>query len=465
MIKRKILLLVASVLMLTNTGAAQQLKTWHVPMPYNYDFTVCVRQPDGEWRSLDECAVTVDMHNPQKASMVQFDFEGKVEVRVKLNNGMARDVKIRPLARKIKPKVDGNFIYFTLTEPAKLSVEVNGDRLHNLHVFANPPEKEKYKRGDPNVMYFSGLVKPKKRKDTVYRVPSNTIVYFEPGAVVHAKFRCDSAENVRFLGRGVVTQSERGIELHYSKNIEVDGLTVVNPRFNAVFGGQTTGIKINNLKSFSSEVWSDGMGYLSCSDVSVNDVFMRNSDDCIAIYGHRGNYFGDVRNYRVTNAILWADVAHPINMGSHGDARDGSEGELIEEMLFSNIDILEHDEKSDYFHGCIALSIADKNLARNMTFENIRVESILEGQLFNLRIIYNPIWGPGAPGRGIENIVFRNITSAATDAFPSVIEGYDENRRIRNITFENIVINGKRAKNTKEAQLKIGKFVDNVVVR
>ena len=461
-------LLTGMILFSLSSVSAQQLNVYHIPIRCNYDFTVCVRQPGGEWKSLDECAVTIDMHNPQEASMVQFDFEGKVEVRVKVNNGMVNDVKIRPLARKIKPQVKGNFIYFTLTEPAKLSLEVNGDRLHNLHIFANAMEKETYRKGDPHVMYFSGLNKPRNeenRTDTVYRVPSNTIVYFAPGSVVYGRFVCDRVENVRFLGRGIIMQQERGLEITYSKNIEIDGITIINPEHYTVFGGQTTGLKINNLKSFSAKVWSDGIDLMSCSDVTINDIFMRNSDDCMAIYGHRWGYFGDVRNYSITNAILWADVAHPINIGSHGDARDGSEGEVIEDLRFSDLDILEHDEKCDYFHGCMAFSVADKNLARNITFENIRVENILEGQLFNLRVIYNPEWGPGGPGRGIENITFRNIYYTGVDAFPSVIEGYDENRRIKNITFENIVINGKRAKTLKDAGLQTGKYVDNVIVK
>ena len=458
---------VSLLFLMCNSLSSQQLNTYYVPVEYNYDFTVCVRQPGGEWKSLDESSVTIDMHNPQKASMVQFDFEGKVELRVKVNNGLVEDVKIRPLVRNIKPRIEGNFVYLTLSEPAKLSLEVNGDRFHNLHIFANPVEKEKFERGAPNVMYFSGLTKPKNKaiKDTVYRVPSNTTVYFEPGAVVYGKFVCDSVENVRFLGRGIIMQQERGFEITFSKNIEIDGITVINPKHYTVFGGQSTGLKINNLKSFSAQVWSDGIDLMSCSDVEINDIFMRNSDDCIAIYGHRWSYFGDVRNYKITNAILWADVAHPINIGSHGDARDDSNGEYIENLRFSDLDILEHDEKSDYFQGCIAFSVADKNLARNISFENIRIESVTEGQLFNLRVLYNPTWGPGAPGRGIENISFKNIYSNAVDVFPSVIAGYDEGRRVKNITFENIVLSGKRAKTAQELGLKIGKHVDDIIVK
>lgn len=41
-----------------------------------------------------------------------------------------------------------------LDKPRYLSVEFNGDRLHNLHVFANPMETETYSKEEKGVMYL-----------------------------------------------------------------------------------------------------------------------------------------------------------------------------------------------------------------------------------------------------------------------------------------------------------------------
>src|SRR5690606_2075571 len=108
-------------------------------------------------------------------------------------------------------------------------------------------------------------------------------VYMSPGAVVQGKFVCNKVENVRFIGRGIILNPERGFEVTHSRNIEIDGITVINPSHYTVYGGETNGIKINNLKSFSNGGWTDGIDLMSCSDVHINDIFMRNSDDCIAI--------------------------------------------------------------------------------------------------------------------------------------------------------------------------------------
>ena len=358
--------------------------------------------------------------------------------------------------------MEGNIIYFALDKPAKLSMEINGDRLHNLHIFANEPEKEVYKEGDPQVMYFgAGMHKPEDGKNG-FTVPSNTIVYLAPGAIVQGKFICRKVENVCFVGRGFLLEPERGFEITHSKNIEIDGITVINPTHYTVYGGQTGGLKIRNLKSFSTKGWSDGIDLMSCSDVSISDIFMRNSDDCIAIYTHRWDFYGDARNYTVKDAVLWADIAHPVNIGLHGNAK--GDGETIENLHFSNIDILEHDEDDRNYQGCIAFSVSDKNYVKNVSFENVRVENIQEGQLFNLRIVYNEKYS-AAPGRGISDVSFKNIYYSGQGENPSVIEGFDENRIIRNISFENIVINGKRMKSFEEAGIKVGKFTDKFTIK
>ncbi len=59
---------------------------------------------------------------------------------------------------------------------------------------------------------------------------------------------------------------------------------------------------------------------------------------------------------------------------------------------------------------------------------NIRVENFRQGQLVNLRIFYNEKYCT-APGRGIENVLFKNISYTGENAELSIIEGYDENVR------------------------------------
>ena len=107
---------------------------------------------------------------------------------------------------------------------------------------------------------------------------------------------------------------------------------------------------------------------------------MRNSDDCIAIYAHRWNYYGGSRNVTLQNSILWADIAHPINIGGHGNPDDKA-GEILENITVRNVDILEHDEDDLLYQGCMAVDCGDKNLVRKALFEDIRVREYPGGKI------------------------------------------------------------------------------------
>ena len=438
--KRKCLLAIAIAF---STFGNAQLVTYpeglNTGMPHNDDYTVKVREAGGEWKDVFEYEVQVDMDRVQSASMVQFDIGSPVEVMVKKNNGTIQDVKIRPLAIGIQHTVNHNAIFFTLTRPQCLSIEFNGDRLHNLHLFANPLETETYTESSDKVMYFGpGVHRPKDLPNTQIQIPSNTTVYLAPGAVVKAKLVIDKAENVRIVGRGILDHPIRGIEVTHSKNIWIDGITVINPDHYTVFGGESTGLTINNLKSFSCKGWSDGIDLMCCSDVLIDNVFMRNSDDCIAIYAHRWNYYGGSRNVTLQNSILWADIAHPINIGGHGNPDDKA-GEILENITVRNVDILEHDEDDLLYQGCMAVDCGDKNLVRKALFEDIRVENIQE------------------------DIIFRNIIYNGVGENPSLLKGFDKERSVKNIIFDNVIINGMKMKNIDD--FITNEYIKNITVK
>ena len=114
-----------------------------------------------------------------------------------------------------------------------LSVEFDGDRLHNLHLFANPVETETYTESNDSVLYFG---------PGVHRLEYVDI--FEPQTLYHLSLlaagvavTADGAENVRIIGRGILDHPIRGIEITDSRNVLVDGITVVNPDHYTVFGG------------------------------------------------------------------------------------------------------------------------------------------------------------------------------------------------------------------------------------
>ncbi len=408
------------------------IKTMH-----NDDFSVMVRKPGGAWKDLFEYGIKVDQvlgtgHSVQKASMAYFDFSGTVEVSVTSNKGAINKARIRPLSYGIEPKINGNTISFSLSNPANLSVEINDDIFHNLHLFANPIEKNKPNPKDKNVIYFGpGIHEIPNQK---LKVASNKTVYLAGGAVIKGRIALDNVSNVRIQGRGMVDQEIRGgIHIANSKNVNVEGIFA-----SQCFTGGSDGVKIKNVKTTSFYGWGDGMNVMASNNVLFDGVFIRSSDDCTTVYGTRMEYTGSCKNITMQNSTLWADVGHPILIGTHGNTKNP---EILENLKYINIDILDHKEKQQDYQGCMSINVGDNNLAKNVLFENIRVEDFREGQLLNLRVFYNAKYCT-APGLGIENVVFRNIEYKGKNANTSIIAGYNENRKIKNISFENLKING-----------------------
>ena len=439
---KSILLIVGTILGVTHSANSQnQLVTYPAPEGAELmsDFTVQVREAGKDWRPVDTYMVKVDevqntKHNVKKASMSYFDFSGEVEVSVTFNHGTVRTGRVRPLSYGITPCIDGNTMTFKLDRPRNLSVEVNEDIFHNLHLFANPIDEKKPKKlKDKNLIYFGPGIHTFPG-DTL-NVPSGKTVYIAGGALVKGCIQVVNAQNVKILGRGIVIPERwAGLRIINSKNVLVEGvITTQCPT------GGSDSIAIRNVKSISSYGWGDGMNVFASNNVLFDGVFCRNSDDCTTVYGTRLGFTGGCKNITMQNSTLWADVAHPIFIGIHGDVENP---EILENLNYINIDILDHKEKQLDYQGCLAINAGDNNLIRNVRFEHIRIEAFRQGQLVNLRIFYNEKYCK-APGRGIENVLFKDISYTGENAEVSMIIGYDKERKVKNIRFENLQINGE----------------------
>jgi hypothetical protein len=458
---KKIAILVLVVFGLCTFSDAQ-LVTYPSPKgsQLNSDFTVKVRQKGKEWQPLATyIAKVVNVVETKSVilntSFSYFDLNGEVEVSVTNNKGKINTVRIRPLSAGIIPNIKNNTITFSFSGPRNLSVELNGEIFQNLQLFANPLETYKPLPSDSNFTYYG----PGIHQIGTVKLASNKTVYIAGGAIVEGAFLMSNVKNVRILGRGILTQLPQQIKsekvnvipqniikrnrndeltIEFSKNIEINGIIVLPNKYSALIG-QSKNVLIRNFKSFSSGGNADGIDVFCSSNVTIDQIFMRNADDCIAIYGHRWAYYGNVKDITVQNSILWADVAHPIIIGTHGDTPNP---DTLSNMNFKDIEILDQHENQIDYQGCLALNAGDNNLIRDIRFENIRIEDIRQGQLVNLRVMFNKKYNTSI-GKGIENIYFKNITYNGNKANLSIITGYDKTRQIKNITFENLKINGR----------------------
>ncbi|KAJ6098367.1 hypothetical protein N7499_002741 [Penicillium canescens] len=383
---------------------------------------------------LHEINTTTGAAITHLSSMAYFDFSGTVQVSIRYNTTPIKGVRIRPDSYDITPTVHNGTITFTLTQPRSIVVQVNDDIFDCLHLIGNPIEADVPAPTDPDIIYFGPGYHTV--DGGVLNVSSGQTVYLAGGAALAASINFSNSSNASIRGRGVIYKPSSGISVVSAQNITIDGITFINTKFNVA---QADGVTIKDIRSFSGTQWGDGMDFYCSKNVLVTGAFMRNSDDCVAIYNHRDDFYGDSENITIENSSLWADVAHPINIGTHGNTDNP---ETISDIVIRNIDILDHREMQVLYQGCIAVNPGDGNLVRNLLIEDVRVEDFRMGQLINMRVMFNTDYNT-SPGRGISNVTIRNLNYNGVNANTSILVGYDDSRSIEDVTFQNLTINGK----------------------
>lgn len=421
------------------------------PLKQDYDVFV---QPRGEkeWTQIDTYMAKVNAPLPKGAkptptgheiseiSYCLFDFTGDVFVRVVSKHKKFKTVRIRPDYRGVVPNVENDStVQFLLSQPENVSVELDGSMTDNLLVFTSKPAvsskqaKREAKAQKRAFLYYApGLYTNEK-----IRIPSNTTVYLAGGSYFTGTFVIEDVENVSILGRGVARPVDgfEGCHIYRSKNVIVDGLVV-----NTCPIGESDDVTVHDVRSISYPGWGDGLNVFGgCSNIFYDRVFCRNSDDCTTVYATRKGFKGSVHNVRMTNSTLWADVAHPIMIGIHGNPEVG---DSIVNLRYENLDILCQSEPQVEYQGCMTINCGDGNYVKDVVFDNIRVEQIHQGALLQVRVGWNAKYCTAA-GKGIENVLFRNVHYNGTPSYMSVICGYDEQHKVKNVTFEGLKINGR----------------------
>ncbi|MCR5781084.1 MAG: alginate lyase family protein [Bacteroidaceae bacterium] len=447
------------------------------PLKHDYDVFV---QPRGsqEWTRVDtymakvNASVGDNRHRVSEISYCVFDFTGDVFVRVISKKRKFKAASIRPDYRGTIANVQNDStVQFLLFQPENVSVELDGDITNNLLVFTSKPsvskeeaEKQAKTHGRKFQYYGPGFYD---KEDTIF-VASNTTLYLDGGAYLTATFAINDAHDVSILGRGIA-RPERGYEgahVYRSKNVLIDGLVL-----NTCPIGESQNVTLHDVRSISHPSWGDGLNVFGgSSDILFDRVFCRNSDDCTTAYATRKGFKGSTHNITMRNSTLWADVAHPIFIGIHGNAE---RGDTIENLRYENIDILGQAEPQVDYQGCLAINCGDNNLVRNVVFDNIRIEQIEQGSIAQVKVGYNQKYC-AAPGRGVENVTFRNVRYKGIPPSLSIINGYNDERKVKGITFEGIKINGWLLHDKMEGKpawyttadyipMYVGNHVDNVV--
>lgn len=437
-------------------GAAVRLRTPPVPagQAASDAYVVRARSPHGPWQRVAVYRVLVDLHDLSYAALAPLEASGPVQIAVTRVAGPMDFVRIRPASAGIEPELsaDRRTATFTLTRPGNLSIEPDGNTRKNLHLFVNPLSRTAPRHGRRIVRFGPGVHEIP--GDHVLDVNSHTTVEIAAGAVVHGTLRVRRATDVVIRGSGLIDPTRYfdkadgpiGVFVDRSSHVGIDGITILRGQNGGVALSDARDVAIANVKEINADEWSDGIDVAGSRNVLVDGGFFRTSDDTIAVWG-TSPWIGShsTTGMTVRGAVLWPDVAHAVLIGPFG--RPGGH-DVVGGIDFQDVDVLEQNVDDPLYQGALAVNAGDDLTIRDVRFDGVRIDDLIEGQAVNVRVFENPDYRT-TPGTAVRNVLFRDVSVAGGEGVPSEVSGYDVSRTVANVLFDDG--NGGRAAGTDVA--------------
>lgn len=393
----------------------------------------------------------------EMAAFCSFDIDAPTTVTVKYASAV-HSAKVLPSSRGITPVIKGKEITLEARPGDRLTVEVNGDEYHSLHIFANAPEEETYSPEDPNVVYFG----PGEHSVSRLVVRSGQTLYLAPGAILYGEmFEREPGlyspvisligENIKVRGRGIVDGSlckTLSTNLLYvnGKNISIEGIILRDASVWTLPVKNSENVDINGVKILGYRANSDGVDICNSRNVTVRGCFIRTLDDLIVVKSTQNG--GPTRGIHAYGNVLWNEVAHAVSVGAE-IVQD------ISDVVFEDNDII-HDKGREW---SIRVYHCDQARVSGIVFRNLRIEE--STQLISMWI-NKAVWSSSAERGHIDGVLIQNVD--ARNVRHPVIQmlGYDDTHRVENITLDNVRIDGVPV---TEKDIRTNEFVNNIIVK
>lgn len=408
--------------------------------------------------------------------------------------------RIKPAAYGIPAERRGDELVLSVPKGRKIVVELDGDTSGQLSIFSNAPagaptEAKRTIRFAPGLHTAANdaRIRPDEYGNPVLQgLADDTVVSLDEGAVVEAAVVIAGLKNVRIEGRGMFSLLERceGADRGFrgklwggfrrwalpsvyirsgSRGVTIDGVTFVS-EFRGIVARNSDDIVIRNVKNFTYTANGDGINCVNCSNVLVDDCYLRNGDDNVCMYTSYDSIptLNDVgyaphapvsENYEIKNCVLWVNC-RPFQIAGHGTGSSEPHDRVANirvhdcEIVDVAFNVFGNTRKHDEFWSG-ALRILSQGEARvsDVRFERINVD-LTAG--YTGKPIHVETRDSGKRsysekrGYRIENVVFKDVafSHVATNAVPSfLIGGHDadsgDDYGIFGVTFDNVTLDGR----------------------
>jgi len=425
----------------------------------SFDFSVTV---NGQRVWTEQAQSTMDIHAlpdwflgepytrvPQTINIASFSCSGPLSVKIKSREPIITYV-IRPKSRKIKGSVNGSELTFELPGPDKLYIEIN--QLAPFCLFADPLEGDAPGADSAGVRYFG----PGVHEAGVITLHDGERVYIAGGAVVYGAIR-GNPKNARVFGRGILDAAfkQRAVILQDAENVEFNGITIRNSSSWTNTLINCRDVTYRDVKVISFGPGGDGINPLGSRNVTIENCFLRCTDDCIAIKAPASNHVVD--NIRVeNNTMVGFAFSDGVTIGFE------TNGPSITNVFVRDCDILiaRGGSRVDG-HSAFSVICDGPAVISNVHFENLRVEENVPLKLFELQVTDGTKYDANPPGH-IRGIELKNISWEV--ARPIVLVGFDKDHLVEEVTFENCTVGGQPLSERRDL-MKLNEFARDIAVR
>ncbi|QIF01889.1 glycosyl hydrolase family 28 protein [Roseimicrobium sp. ORNL1] len=454
--------------------------------------------------AIDTCSTAMNVGYAHCA------FPDKAEIEITTREPI-KTFDISPHRAGVVAKAVGNKLVFTLAKPVHLHISVN--QLPRFFLFTEEPESSVPKVGEDGVFELTALgvrsspeeVQTKQlqraidevsaRKGTllippgIYRtgelqLKSHLTLYLAPGAVLKGTGKIadhprsdlgtqllllQDCEDVHIQGRGVIDGQGRQLRLSgenssnsrskllrsmRARNITVEGVILRDAGTWGVHLIESEDLRFTNVKLISNtrhddptfpwEMNTDGFDPDNSSRVLIERCFISSNDDSIAVklrYGTRR----DCSSIVFRNNICWT-VKSALKIGSEVYEKK------LSDVTFENNDVIRADR------GIVVYAYdgatVEKAVWRGNHYEFIGGDT--KRMLMEIKL--NEDDGKGQ----LRDLLIQNETFESEAETPSKLQGLDATHQLENVTFDNLVIAGKKRLSAAEARIEISRHVGEV---
>jgi polygalacturonase len=440
-------------------------------------------------------SVFVDKYN--SINYVHFAFAGKADIEISYKEAI-KTYTLSPKSSNIPSRKNGKKISFSLNVPRKLILhKVNGQG-EQLYILADPLEDNQPQLDNANVINLvnygvdstgtndvtdkiqQAINEVSARKGVLYIPPgvyktkqlnlkSNMTLYLAGGSVLEATkeinpsygqgvLQLENVSHVKIMGRGVIHGNgsywrPRGgwyslIKMSNTNNVLLQDIIIRDALINNVWMEYSENNIVYNVKVLTDPkpIWlnADGFDFWSSRNMIVDNVLYKGTDDATSQGGDKKGRIQNNENINIINSVFYS-----TSSGSGGFTIGASTNQdFVQNVNFENVDMVYTNSIANFW----AVTRANYD---NIYLKNIRVEDILDeptspddsAALFHFRImVVNPQWEPTSSpnnlGR-IKNVYIQNLIVDDKGNKKSIFQGYDAQRDISNITFDNFFLQGK----------------------